>query len=148
MGDCDMNITWAFYSLHRNFKHAHKHCLWAPQMDTLLTTFLNSQQDKSDHLQCCSRCTAMYMISKTNDQHDIWETIITWPTWTWHFLCDKMNATKKEQGCWIVCHYVWKRNFMIFVPNNFSISISFSTFMAPKQPFTNNEFAIFHSLMQ
>lgn len=37
--------------------------------------------------------------------------------------------------------------FTIFVPKNFSISISFSTFMAPKQPFTYNEIVIFHWLI-
>lgn len=88
-----------------------------------------------------------YMIGKTNDRRDIWGTIITPPACTWHFLCDKMNAAKKEWGYWIVARYIWKRSFMIFVPKNFSISISFSTFMAPKQPFTYNEFAIFHWLM-
>lgn len=111
------------------------------------STFMNSQQNISDCMQCCSRCIVMYMICKTNDRHDIWETIIIPPTCTWHFLCDKMNTAKTEQGYWIVAHYVWKRSFMIFVPKNFSISISFSTFMAPKQPFTYNEFVIYHWLM-
>lgn len=142
-----MNITWAFTLYGWMLNAQTEHGGAGDGHAANLLQHPDPQQNAAWRPQCCCMCAVTYMISETNGWHDIWETIITPPTCTWHFLCDKMNASKKEWGYWIVAYYEWKSSFMIFVPKNFSIPISFSTFMAPKQPFTYNEFAIFHWIM-
>lgn len=105
----------------------------------MLRDTLSSIHNKIYYSHCCYMCTLMYMISKTEKSQ-------------LHLLHvpDNFYVIKwilQEWGYWIVAIYEWKRSFMIFVPKNFSISISFSTFMVPNQHFTCNEFVIFHWLL-